>query len=129
MSDHDDDSFENINILRMLINLYLQNVKRYLRIFRTILVASQYSTMQCQYLFCIISSFLLYSAFPPSLYAVFSIKNWGPCCSIRLLDMTRIYLMSFGRWVQESKYLITAEYFCEDANILKNCYIFFVGLC
>ena len=32
MLDHDDDSFENINILRMLMNLYLQNVKRYLRI-------------------------------------------------------------------------------------------------
>ena len=34
MLDHDDDSLENINILvDMLINLYLQNVKKYLRIF------------------------------------------------------------------------------------------------
>ena len=36
MLDHDDDSLENINInilVDMLINLYLQNVKKYLRIF------------------------------------------------------------------------------------------------
>ena len=47
-------------------------------------------------------------AFPPSLYAVFfSLKKFGPRCYIRLLNMT----LSFGRWVEESQYLITLEYF------------------
>ena len=129
MLDHDDDSLENINILRMLINLYLQNVKRYLRIFLTMQVAWwQDSTIQCQYLFRIISS--LYLPCLPSFLvcSFFSIKKFGPRCYIRLLNMT----LSFGRWVEESQYLITLEYFwyfCQDVISLKNCYIFFVGLC
>ena len=137
MLDHDDDSLENINILvDMLINLYLQNVKKYLRIFWTMQVASHPSTIQCQYLFCIISSLYIISnpASSPSLYPFFLNKKEvavGPT----LLNMTRIYLgnVIFGLWVEESQYLITLEYFswyfCKDVNILKNCYIFFVGLC
>ena len=141
MLDHDDDSLENINILvDMLINLYLQNVKKYLRIFWTMQVACWWHHIPAQYnvntYFVLFLPYTLYLTLPPPLPCIrFFFNKKEVAVSPTLLNMTRIYLgnVIFGLWVEESQYLITLEYFswyfCKDVNILKNCYIFFVGLC
>ena len=96
MLDHDDDSLENINILRLCWWIYICRMWRDIwgyfgqcRWHPNTIHVNTYLVLflPCTYLPC------------PSLYAAFfSIKKWGPRCYIRLLNMTLISFIANVIW-------------------------------